>query len=351
MTAGPTLALLPLTDVVSWVVGRGGLLGRGVESALARRGRTWHPAEPFQWQDGDILAPQLLQACHAFADEVGGGPWQLAWCAGAGVVGSAAADLERETAALHRLLEGLAHVLGPDRMRAGTMFLASSAGGVYAGSPEPPFREDSPVRPLAPYGDNKLQQEGLVRDWSSRTRTPVLIGRISNLYGPGQNVSKNQGLITTVCRRVLARQPLMLYVPLDTIRDYCYIRDASRLIADGLARLRREIGIGPAVGSPPATVGSPPAVVVKIIASQQPATIGTVLAQVRWVTKRPVSVMIATSADARRQAPDLRMISTVWPELDRHPVTTMSAGLRTVVNELLEMAGRGVFAADSLGGR
>jgi UDP-glucose 4-epimerase len=241
------------------------------------------------------------------------------------------------------LLNGLSEALEPQQSEAGAMFLASSAGGVYAGSPNPPFREDSPVRPLAPYGENKLKQETLTREWSDSTGTPLLIGRISNLYGPGQNISKNQGLITTVCRRVLARQPLMLYVPLDTIRDYCYVSDAGRLVADGLARLRQECAES-------WTHPIPHRVVVKIIASQRPATIGTVLSQVRWVTKRPVSVVIATSANARRQARDLRMISTVWPELDRHPVTTMSAGLKTVVNELLHMAGRGVFATESLGG-
>jgi len=222
----------------------------------------------------------------------------------------------------------------PQRSSIGAVFLASSAGGVYAGSPDPPFREDSPVRPLAPYGENKLTQEALVRAWSNQTGTPVLIGRISNLYGPGQNTSKNQGLITMVCRRVVAHQPLTLYVPLDTIRDYCYVTDASRLVADGLRRLRRH-GVERTESAP---------VVVKIIASQQPATIGTVLAQVRWVTKRPVSVVIATSPNATRQAPDLRMISTVWPELDRYPVTTLSAGLRAVVNDLVSMAGRGLFS-------
>jgi UDP-glucose 4-epimerase len=244
---------------------------------------------------------------------------------------------------LDLLLNTLSEVLGPHRSAAGALFLASSGGGVYAGSPHPPFREDSPVQPLAPYGENKLKQESFVREWSNRTGVPVLIGRISNLYGPGQNISKNQGLITTVCRRVLARQPLVLYVPLDTIRDYCYVGDASRLVADGLARLRREATENP-------TRRGRSCVVVKVIASQQPATIGTVLAHVRWVTKRPVSVMIATSANAGRQAPDLRMISTVWPELDRHPLTTMSAGLKVVVNELLGMAGSGLFAGESLGG-
>jgi UDP-glucose 4-epimerase len=332
-----------LTDVVSWVVGRGGLLGRGVESILASRGRTWHPREPFGWNEPDTVARQLVAGCRAFADEVGEAPWQVAWCAGVGVVGSGAPELAGESKALSRWLTALGDALGPKRYAAGAMFLASSAGGVYAGSPNPPFREDSPVRPLAPYGENKLMQESLAREWSERTGTPLLIGRISNLYGPGQNIAKNQGLITTVCRRVLARQPLMLYVPLDTIRDFCYVGDASRMVAGGLARLRREVTAAPVH---PATSS----VVVKVIASQQPVTIGSVLAQVRWVTKRPVSVTIATSANARRQAADLRMISTVWPELDRHPVTTMSAGLRVVVNELLEMAGRGLFATGSLGG-
>jgi UDP-glucose 4-epimerase len=331
-----------LTDAISWVVGRGGLLGRGVETVLASRGRTWHPAGRFKWEDPDRVSSELRAACHAFAVEVGEAPWQVAWCAGTGVVGSAAGELKRETQSLRHLLEALGESFAGPQSARGAMFLASSAGGVYAGSPDPPFREASPVHPLAPYGENKLTQERLAAEWSGRTGTPLLIGRISNLYGPGQNISKNQGLITTVCRRVLARQPLMLYVPLDTIRDYCYVGDASRLVADGLERLRAEAATQ--------VIEASPRVVVKIIASQQPATIGTVLAQVRWVTKRPVSVTIATSANAGRQAPDLRMISTVWPELDHHPVTTMSAGLRAVVNELLDMAGRGVFAAESLGG-
>jgi UDP-glucose 4-epimerase len=327
-----------LTDVVSWVIGRGGLLGRGVESALSETGAIWHPPTPFEWQNPDLLFDELNVAAAAFAHQVGDSPWQVAWCAGAGVVGSDADELGRETAALTGLLALLGQLLmGPGRATGG-LFLASSAGGVYAGSGPGPFSESSAVRPLAPYGENKLRQESLAREWSSRTGTPVLIGRISNLYGPGQNISKNQGLITTVCRRVLARQPLVLYMPLDTIRDYCYVRDASRLVAEGLDRLRRE--------TDPATSS----VVVKVIASQQPTTIGAVLAQVRSVTRRPVRVMIAPSANARRQAPDLRMISTVWPELDEYPLTTISAGLKVVVNELLDMAGRGVLASGGLGG-
>jgi UDP-glucose 4-epimerase len=160
---------------------------------------------------------------------------------------------------------------------------------------------------------------------------------LSNLYGPGQNLSKAQGLITQMCLRVVARQPLVLYVPLDTIRDYLFAEDAGRLIAHGLDRLRLA-----AVRS-----GEVPAVV-KILASQQPATVSTVLAQLRWVTKRPMSVSIATSPLAARHARDLRMVSTVWPELDQHPLTPLSAGMRSVLSRILEIAGEGRLDVDTL---
>ncbi len=189
-----------MTEPVSWVVGRGGLLGRSVEAELARRGPVWHPGGELAWEDAGLLADQLAAACCSFRDEIGSSPWQVAWCAGAGVVGSDTAELDAETDALRCLLDDMARALGPDRMRRGALFMASSAGGVYAGSSGAPFDESSAVRPLSPYGRCKLSQETIVRKWSNEKGAPVLIGRISNLYGPGQNLAKAQGLITQVCR-------------------------------------------------------------------------------------------------------------------------------------------------------
>ena len=163
------------------------------------------------------------------------------------------------------------------------------------------------------------------------------IGRLSNLYGPGQKLSKRQGLITQVCLRVLSRQPVVLYVPLDTIRDYLFAKDAGALVADGLTRLRHE------TSQPVATTA-----VVKILASQQPTTVSTVLAQLRWVTKRPVRVIIAESPNAARQARDLRMTSSVWPDLDRRPMTTLSEGMRWVLTDILNSSARGRSDLDAL---
>ena len=319
-----------MSDAVSWVVGRGGLLGRRVESAFGKRGSPWCPPGPFNWDDPVMVRTQLEKSCGAFADEVRDRPWQVAWCAGAGIVGSGSRELKHETEALSHLLRGLVHAMGSRRMSSGQVFLASSAGGVYAGSAGAPYSEQTAVSPLAAYGFNKLEQEYLVRRWSRETGTPVLIGRLTNIYGPGQNLSKSQGLVSQVCRRTLAHQPFVLYVPLDTIRDYIYVDDASVLIADGLDRLRR--------GSP---AGAAHPVVLKIIASRRGTTIATVLSEIRRIMKHPVRVVHASSPSALVQAPDLRMTSVVWPELDQRPMTTLSAGIRAVLTDLLEKVGRG----------
>ncbi|MCU1490065.1 MAG: NAD-dependent epimerase/dehydratase family protein [Acidimicrobiaceae bacterium] len=297
---------------------------------MSRLGSTWHPAEPVRWENPLQTERDLDAACAQFAAHVGKAPWQIAWCAGAGVVGSLPDALEQETLALSALLEAMTRHLCLGGRARGAFFLASSAGGVYAGAGHAPFTEESPVAPLAPYGWNKLDQEGRAWQWCASTGTPLLVGRISNLYGPAQNLAKAQGLISQVCLRVLMRQPLALYVSLDTIRDYLFADDAGDLIAGGLERLQR---LEQGHGEPPA--------VIKILASQQPTTVGSILAQSRWITKRPVSVLLAGSPNARHQARDLRMASNVWPELDDCPKTTLSEGMRAVFTSMLSAAGAG----------
>ena len=324
-------------DVISWVVGRGGLLGQHVEQALATKGAVWRPGRPFSWDHPNVAARELTIACREFAAVIGDEPWQIAWCAGAGIVGSEASDLEHETRAVGVFLDAVKETLcRPNRGRGG-IFLASSAGGVYAGVGTPPFSEESAVAPLAPYGWNKLKQEELARHWSVETQTPVFIGRLSNLYGPGQKLSKAQGLITQVCLRMLNRQPLSLYVPGDTIRDYLFAKDAGRLVADGLTRLRQEFGDAVVAAS-----------VTKILASHQPVTVSTVLAQIRRVLKRPVSVIISVTPNTARQARDLRMTSSVWPDIDRHPVVTLGEGIRAVLTDILDSSTQRRTAVTSL---
>ena len=147
-----------------------------------------------------------------------------------GVTDSSGQALQLELAALGETLDALA---AAPRGSDGAFFFASSAGGVYAGVGAPPYDESSPVRPLGAYGQAKLDAEALVTAWSHRTGTPSLIGRIANLYGPGQNLAKAQGLISQICRSHLTGQPVSIYVSLDTLRDYFFAPDCAGLIVEG----------------------------------------------------------------------------------------------------------------------
>ena len=173
----------------------------------------------------------LSREVRRFVDECGAEPWNVAWCAGAGFVGADNRGLAVERAALAATLDSLAHSPQPER---GNFFFASSAGGVYAGVGAPPYDENSPVHPLSNYGTAKLDAEALVIEWSRSCGAAVLIGRIANLYGPGQNLTKAQGIISQVCRSYLTGRPAPIYVPLDTIRDYVFAPDCARLVVDGL---------------------------------------------------------------------------------------------------------------------
>jgi len=337
---------VPSAPPLTWVIGRGGLLGQSLETAIettlsrletaaggapatAAGGATgtvdlgallWRPSEPIAWEAPGAGAPELRQQVREFLRAAGDRSWSVAWCAGAGVTGTSALALELELASLRVTLDALAEA---PRGGDGALFFASSAGGVYAGVGAPPYDESSPVRPLAAYGQAKLDAERLVARWSDRTGTPALIGRIANLYGPGQNLTKAQGLISQICRSHLTGQPVSIYVSLDTLRDYLFAPDCAGLIVEGLARLRQEES------------SRRPQVVTKILASQRAITIGAVLGEMRRIFKRSPRIVLGASAASAMQARDLSLRSRVWPELDRRSLTPFPVGVATTTADLL----------------
>jgi len=330
------MTAVPPPPPLTWLIGRGGLLGQSVESMLGAGGqrlestsapsRLWCPREPVDWSDPSAGAVDLRRRAGEFLGAVGDRPWSVVWCAGAGVTGTSADALRLELGALRETLDALA---AAPHGRRGAFFFASSAGGVYAGVGAPPYDESSPVRPLAAYGQAKLEGEALVTAWSRQTGTPSLIGRIANIYGPGQNLAKAQGLISQICRSHLTGQPLSIYVSLDTLRDYLFAPDCANLIVAGLARLRQESA------RQESEMQSPTTVVTKILASQRAITIGAVLGEMRRIFKSQPRIVLGASAVASMQARDLSLRSRVWPELDRSSFTPLPVGVSKTVADLL----------------
>jgi UDP-glucose 4-epimerase len=307
----------------AWIVGSGGLLGQALTRELGRRSHMKPVSVHLPWQETPALVAAATAEFRSLLKRADGGEWSIFWAAGAGVTSSSEIEFTRELDQLGAILTALSAVLATSKTTGrGAVFYASSAGGVYAGSANAPFTEDSAPVPISDYGRYKLKAEKLFSSFAEKNRLALMIGRIANLYGPGQRLDKAQGLISHVARAQLSANPASIFVPLETIRDYLFVDDCAALIFDAVDRLHRL----------DAVQASTP--IVKILASGQGTTIASVLGYFRGLSKSAPNVMIATSAFASRQALDLRMRSTVWTELDRRTLTPLPVGIYATVQDI-----------------
>jgi UDP-glucose 4-epimerase len=227
----------------------------------------------------DDLTTDLKLAVESFGSQLrSGDDWQIFWAAGVGAMSSTDRELEPETFALSELLK----LLAADARLAtwpGRFVLASSAGAIYAGSRAETIDENTPIAPTTPYARAKLAQESLLTDFTATQRNVVaLIARISTLYGLGQSTGKQQGFISMVARRILRKQPIHVYVPFDTVRDYIIADDAAALMVATARSL-------------PASEGA----FTRIIASEHPTTIAEIVATFKRIVRRAPGIIISAN--------------------------------------------------------
>ena len=293
---------------LAWVVGAGGLVGRHLAGELTRSGYEVRTA-PVPWDDEDAAVDALRSQVEEFVTARRGRAWLIAWCAGAGVVATSEEDLDAERRVFASALDALEAAAGGEDDE-GVVFLASSAGGLYAGSAGAPFTEDTEPHPLVPYGRTKLAMEVRVRELAARTGTRAVLGRLANVYGPGQRLGKPQGLLSQLCLADATGSPLPVFVSMDTIRDYVHAGDVARMAVRATELVR---------GEPRG------AAVVKVVASGSPVTVGHLIGEARRVFHRPLRTVPVPGG--RGQVLDLRMRSVRWPEVDALASTTLAAGL------------------------
>lgn len=299
------------------VVGARGLLGGAVRRRGDARGLHLVPAR-VNWADADRALTDLTAAVDAVVAARTEGPWSVLWCAGAGVTASTDEALDAEIGVMAAFVDALLH-RPAEELAACTLFFASSGGGLYAGAGTAPFTEHVTPAPLAPYGRAKLRAEAVFQRLAD-AGVRVVLGRISNLYGPGQNLAKPQGLISQLCLAHHLARPIGIYVSLDTLRDYIYVDDCADLVLDLVDR---------AAAQPP---GAAP--VVKVLASQTSVTIAELIGTLRSLHKRKPQAILAASPLGARQARDLRFRSVVWPELDARTLTPLPVGIATTSEDI-----------------
>ncbi|GGU23934.1 hypothetical protein GCM10007979_23250 [Nocardioides albus] len=275
----------------------------------------------------DVLRSELTEFLGSAS--AAGGRVNIAWCAGAGIVATPADELATEVSLFREVLGDLRTALRPD-IRLG-FFFASSAGGVYAGSSDPPFTEHSEPRPLVAYGRAKLAMEEALTEFCAETGAVALLGRITNLYGPGQALSKPQGLVSQLCLAHLRGTPLPVWVSFDTIRDYLYVGDCAEMVVsalDGLPEQARRSGTN---------------AVVKILATGTGVTLAAVVGETNRVFRRRARLRLP-GAGTPSHTRDLRVRSVVWPELGQRSQTPFSVGVRRTADEIAAAYAAGTSA-------
>ena len=298
-----------------WIVGAGGLLGSSIARAASGAGSVrLFDADPVPWSvptDSTHSLRLSLERFHSWRRSEA--PWAIIWAAGAGVISSAAERLAEEG---HVLLEFSQSV--SDSASGGGSFVFASSASVYGDHGNAICDESSSTFPRNAYARTKRDQEEALAQILGG-RISLVQARLATLYGPGQDLSKGQGLVSTMCHEALSGRTVSMFVPLDTQRDYLFTADASAQV----------LSLAHAASRGPSTRPE-----VRVLGSYRSVTIGEVARTVQIVSRQRTRLLQiqtpSSSVHVRRQ-----LLSTRDPILRTSRKTSLLAGISAVYRDLL----------------
>ena len=117
--------------------------------------------------------------------------------------------------------------------RAGVRVVFASSSSVYGDAEAYPTSEDSPLRPISPYGITKLGGEHLARSYALAFGLDAVILRYFTVYGPRQRPDM---FFRRVCEALLAGSTFEIYGSGAQSRSFTYVGDA---VAATIAAMER----------------------------------------------------------------------------------------------------------------
>ncbi len=168
---------------------------------------------------------------------------------------------------------GSLNVFEAARLAGARKIVFTSTGVVYGNADVLPIVESAPAQPLTPYAVSKLTGERYLNFYFSLYKLPYVALRLSNVYGPRQDGSKECGAIAIFTSRLLKGEGVQMNNDGMTTRDYVYVHDViGALIAaanteevgvinigtgvqtttnDVLAAVAKEVGVTPSISERP----------------------------------------------------------------------------------------------------
>ena len=300
--------------MILWVIGAGGLFGSAVVRAAQNRGWTVFPGSAIPWSDPNDAVSVVREDARCFSSTIESEQqWAVVWAAGRATTASTQEEAGIELSVFSQCISVIEDQVGSHKH--GTFLLASSAGGVYAGSSNPPFDSSTLPHPTGVYGHLKRRQEIEAEQILEETMN-VVIARIANLYGPGQDLSKLQGLISRLALTAITKQTLTMFVPLDTLRDYIHVDDAAQFALHWLSEVTA-------------------ACQVRVIATGNSTSLGYIISQMKDITRTQIPVAYGLHPSAAFQAHDLRLIPDHTDQFTSTPKTPLPAGMKAVFDDIL----------------
>lgn len=131
-------------------------------------------------------------------------------------------------------------------------FIFSSTAAVYGTPDDGKCSEDTPTRPINPYGSSKLMSEMMLRDLSAASTMRHVVLRYFNVAGSdpegriGQSTAAATLLVKVACEAAVGKRSHLAVFGTDYdtpdgtgVRDYIHVDDLARAHIDALAYLRK----------------------------------------------------------------------------------------------------------------
>jgi UDP-glucose 4-epimerase len=173
-----------------------------------------------------------------------------------------------------------------------TVVLASSAA-VYGDCQRFPVDEDEVCRPTSPYGIHKRASELALDYYREVHGIATTALRFFNVFGPRQDPSSAySGVISLFAARAAARQELVIFGDGQQTRDFVYVGDVARAVADA--------ALSPPSHGGPYNLGTGHEITVRALAEQVLAATGSP-SQLRHAAARPGEIRRSVARVDRAQ--------------------------------------------------